>query len=123
MRKYLTEQNLIKAAATGVTATLFSLPRLILAKVNLALFVPTSIVALTLVAGAATAWSANAGMCGIFPSRRRMFLGACIGLALAGVSAPLFALRIDPLYRQAIAATGNAISYVKVELAVIVQSA
>lgn len=106
MRVYLSERNLLKAAALGAVVTLMSVPRILVAGLNPAFYIPAAFVGMTLVSGAATAWGGYAGMAGVWPRRglgRNLGFATLAGLALALVSF----LLLDPVFSQAIAGGGD----------------
>ena len=107
MRDYLLVSNLSKASAIGGVATLMSVPRLIQAGVEFWIYLPVVFGGMTLSAAAVTAWSNRAGMCGMFPSRRRMLTGLGIAAVLACTITPIYSCWLDPIFRHAIAATGD----------------
>jgi hypothetical protein len=108
MRTYLSMSNFIKALMLGTVVTLMSIPRMIQGGFRLDLYIPAALVCMTLVSGAATAWSGQGGMAGLFPDRRRMAVGAGIAVLLSLMAMPLEHFWIVPPVRHAIAETGNA---------------
>jgi hypothetical protein len=84
-----------------------TIPRLLAWGVPLAFYIPATFLSMTLVSGAATAWSTSAGMCGLFPAPRRQLAGMAIAAALAILVLPIFMLYIDPVIVPAIAAKGG----------------
>jgi len=57
---------------------------------DLVLYVPAALTSMTLVSGAATAWSHHAGMCGLFPERKRMWIGVAIAVTLSALLLPVY---------------------------------
>lgn len=107
MRDYLSLQNLWKALLLGTVMALMSIPRIMEAGMPLGLYIPGAVLAMTLVSGAATAWGAKGGMCGLFPEWRRVALGLGIAVLLTAIATPIYALWLDPLLYAALEATGD----------------
>jgi len=107
VRQYLTISNMRKAAALGGAVTLMSVPRMLQGGMDLALYVPAALAGMTLVSGAATAWSDRAGMHGLFPERRRLIAGLGVGSAAAGALALAYLFWPDPLFRSVIIGSGK----------------
>lgn len=107
MRDYISISNLWKAAIIGGVVTLMSLPRIIQGNMELWLYLPVAFGGMTLSAGAATAWSDRAGMCGLFPDRRRIFAGIGMAVILVSVITPIYFFWLDSVFRNAIVATGD----------------
>lgn len=105
MKEFLREENLKQALVFGAILTFLSVPRLL--EVDLPL-PPLGLVVFTFgvtafASGAALAWQHHAGMAGLFPGRRRTWLGA--GWALIGGLVLLTAFfYIDPLLPRELAA-------------------
>lgn len=106
MRKYLSLSNLGKALLLSALCTLMSVPRITEGGLNPRFFIPAAFLSLTLIAGAATAWSACAGMAGLWPDRRRQLRGIGIATLAALLLWPV-ALKFDPVVRAAFAATND----------------
>lgn len=100
MRDYLTLPNLRAALALGTLITVMSVPRIVQGGMDVMLYVPAALTSMTLVAGAATAWSRQGGMCGLFPERRRMWIGIGIAAALSLLALPLGAC-LAPVFEDA----------------------
>lgn len=103
MRDYLKEQNLRQATLIAVVVTVMALPRLVLAGVDLRVYLPAGLLSMILVAAAATAWGHYGGLHGMFPERRRMIAGMAMAVVLAWIGLPL-ALRLDALRLELLAA-------------------
>ena len=102
MRDYLSESNLVKAAGLAVVLTVMSLGRLIEARQPLGLYIPATFVAMTLIAGAVTAWGQRAGMPGIVTDRRTFLRGAAVAAGLSLLALPLYLFVLDPLLKTAL---------------------
>ncbi len=103
MRDYLKEKNLRRASGIAVVVTVMATPRLVLAGVDLGVYLPAGLLSMILVAAAATAWGHYGGLHGMFPARRRMVAGIVMAVALALIVLPL-ALRLDALRQELLAA-------------------
>lgn len=106
MREYIAPANLRHALLLGGTVTLMAVPRLVQAGVARGALLGATLAGMTLVAGAATAWSGKAGMCGVFPKRRRALYGL-LAAALLGTTTAACLLPLDPLLRGALVAAGR----------------
>ena len=98
---YLSLSNLRDALALGLLVTAMALPRLQLTGHASLLFVGTSFLGMTLMAGAATAWGSAAGMRGCWPGLRRSLWGALAGLVTGLVLAVIF-VKVDLPLRHAL---------------------
>jgi len=107
MRDYLSERNMLRAAACSGLITLLSVPRIAQGRLPLALYVPAAFVSMLLVSGAATAWEHCGGLAGLLPARRRIVAGAILAALSAAVLTPLYVRFVDPVLYRAIAATGD----------------
>ncbi|MFC1498161.1 hypothetical protein ACFLS1_06795 [Verrucomicrobiota bacterium] len=107
MRDYLSVSNLQKALMLSSVAVLMSVPRIILAGVDLRIYIPAAFAAMTFCAGAGTAWSHRAGMCGLFPARRKMLAGIGVAFILACIVTPVYLFCIDPIFQDALERTGS----------------
>ena len=103
MRDYLSVSNLGKALLLSVLCTLASVPRIVQGGLDPRFYVPAAFLSLTLVAGSAAAWSACAGMAGLWPDRRRTLCGIGTAMLAALLLWPA-ALTLDPVVRAALAA-------------------
>ncbi len=90
MREYLSLSNLRRASLLGSLVTLMSIPRIMQAGMDLTFYVPAALTSMILVSGAATAWGRHAGMCGLFPGRRRMWAGIGIATTLSLLLLPVY---------------------------------
>ncbi|MBN1669932.1 MAG: hypothetical protein JXR37_02790 [Kiritimatiellae bacterium] len=106
MRDYLSEKNLLKAAALGAVVTLMAVPRIEAGGLRVGVFAVGAFLGSTLVGGMATAWGTRAGMCGLFPDTRRILYGSAAAALLASVLMPLAAL-FDPILKAAVAEAGG----------------
>jgi len=101
MREYLTQSNLYKALGLGAIVTAMAVPRILHGRMDPMLYVPAAFMAMTLIAGAGTAWGDRGGMCGLFPGRRRTLAGIGIALLVILVLIPVHLLWIDPCLMKA----------------------
>jgi membrane protease YdiL (CAAX protease family) len=108
MRDYLSGANIAKAAALALVVTAMSLPRCAQAGLPLGVYTLATFVSMTLVAAAGTAWGTRAGMCGLFPGRRRMLGGVGVAAGVALVLAPVYILS-DGTLKEIVEATGDAV--------------
>ena len=102
MRDYLSLSNLGKAFLIGGAATALSLPRIVSARFPLETYIPLTFLATTLLAQFAVAWGHKAGLRGMFPAARPMFLGSAIAILLACVLTPIYLRTLDPIFRKAL---------------------
>jgi len=102
MKDYLRQSNLARAMVLASIVTLMAVPRILHAGLDTWIYVPAALFAMTIVAGAGSAWGDRAGMYGLFPEKRRMLAG--IGAAvLAGCAIiPLQLMWIDPVLIDAV---------------------
>ena len=96
MRDYLQLTNLRRAAVVGFVVTVLAVPRLMMAGVDLAVYIPACLATMILVAGAPTAWGRHGGLPGLFPDRDRVKRGMTVAVLFALIMLP-FALRLDAL--------------------------
>jgi len=108
MRTYLSMSNFGRALILAMGVTLMSVPRIVQGGLPLDLYIPAALVGMVLVAGAATAWSRQAGMVGLFPHWRLMLGGVGIAVLISLVAVPIQHAWIDPRIQAALSATGNA---------------
>jgi hypothetical protein len=108
MRDYLSQTNLRNAAVLGLVIALMSIPRIFIWGKSPASYGLAAFLGMTLISGAATAWGTRAGMCGLFPERKRAITGMLIAIFLSLMMLPLYIAWIDPLLLPAIKATGDA---------------
>jgi hypothetical protein len=97
MRHYLSIFNLKKALALGFVITLMAIPRILQGGMDPWLYVPAAFLAIVLVSGAGTAWSNHAGMCGLFPERRRVITGIIFVFVFTVILVPVQLLWLDPV--------------------------
>jgi len=107
MRDYLSASNLCKAAALGAFVTLMSIPRIMYWGVEPTVLISGAFLGMTLISGAATAWSTRGGMHGLFPAKPRMIIGMGTGLLLALLITPAFVLLVDPVLVESMKSTGK----------------
>jgi hypothetical protein len=107
MRNYVTEPNLLKAAGLSAVVTLMSAGRLVLAGRPLALYIPATFIAMTLVSGAVTAWGRYADMPGILTDRRTLLRGMAFAAALSLLTVPICVFWLDPILRVAFLHAGR----------------
>ncbi len=96
MRDYLQLANLRRAAVVGFMVTMLAVPRLMMAGVDLAVYIPACLATMMLVAGAPTAWGHYGGLPGLFPRWARVKRGMTAAVLFALIMFP-FALRMDAL--------------------------
>jgi hypothetical protein len=80
----------------GGAVTVMAVPRMMMAGVDLAVYIPACLTTLILVSGAATAWNRHGGLHGLWPGGRRGRFGVAAGLVSALVMLP-FAFALDRL--------------------------
>lgn len=98
MRTYASRRNLLRAAAWSLLVTIGSLPRLLLADVPMAAYLPATFLLMTLVCAAVTAWSRYGGMAGL--GLRPAPATLAIAALLAAATWPLQRLWIDPAWQR-----------------------
>jgi len=108
MHTYLSFSNFGRALILATGVTLLSVPRIVQGALPLDLYIPAALIGMILVAGAATAWSREAGMAGLFPHWRLMVTGVGIAVMISLLAVPIQHAWIDPRTKTALAATGNA---------------
>ncbi len=106
MREYLSLSNLGKALLLSALCTAVSAPRIVQGGFSLWFYVPAAFLSLTLISGAATAWSTSAGMAGLWPAHRKQLVGSAIAITAALLVWPI-ALKLDPVVLAAFEAGDN----------------
>ncbi len=107
MRPYFSLSNLRAALILAILSTSLSYPRLELTGRGYPLMVMTTLLGMTLVAGAAPAWGKAAGMSGCWPDRRRSGSGALAG-ALLGLALGIVFTAVDLPLRGALSGAEHA---------------
>ena len=102
MREYLSESNLVKAVGLGSIMAVMAAPRILASGMHARLLLPAAMMAMTLTCGAATAWGKSAGMVGVFPKKRRLFLGIGLGLLAAALLMPVKLMYLAPMLKGAL---------------------
>ena len=102
MRDYVALDNLWRASLLGALCTVMAVPRIILADMDVWVFVPAAFLCMTLCAGAATAWEGRGGMVGLFPDGKIMGIGLAIAVVLAGGVSLAYWLWLDDVVIRAI---------------------
>lgn len=108
MRDYLTTRNLGHALMLASVITAMSIPRIMAGGMPVGLYAVTAMLAMTLICGSATAWGSKARMHGLFPSSKRMLIGAGIAVLLVAMLTPIYHIFIHPILRAALEQTGDA---------------
>ena len=107
MRDYLSLHNFWKALALGSVVTVMAVPRIVQGELDVRLYGPAALAAMTLVGGAVTAWSRHGQMCGAFPDTRRLLVGLGLATLLCVLLLPVYRVWLDPIFRAALEQTGN----------------
>jgi len=105
MRDYLRVENLCRAFGLAVVVTIMSAPRVLVLGVPPALYIPTTLIAMTIVAGAATAWSRYGALNGLFPrpasAKSAYILAPVLGLTVF----PILLFTITPATLETVSST------------------
>ncbi len=111
MWDYANIGNLKRAAFLGLIICVMSVPRISDAGLPLATYLPAAFLAMTLVSAAATAWGAQSGLKGLFPSHNRMVWGLIASLVLGLSSLLIKAYVTDPILKAALPPRMLALSF------------
>jgi hypothetical protein len=107
MRTYLSTHNLLHASILGAAVTVLAIPRILVGGLSPLLFIPAAFLSMTLISGMATAWGKRAGMCGLFPERKRALQGIGVAVVLLLMLIPVCVLWLDRAIYDAARASGD----------------
>jgi len=103
--------NFCKALLLGGLAGIMSIPWIMIASPRVGvdpwIRLPASFLVMILLAGAGMAWGKKGGMHGVFPGKRRMLMGLCIGICLAFPIILLSIFYFDPIYMENLREVGG----------------
>lgn len=103
MRRFLSERNLIDAVMLSALVTALSIGRFVHLGTSLPVYIPLTMLCMTFVGGAVSAWGRCAGMPGIVTDKRTLGLGSALAALVALIALPVSVVWTDPRLRAALA--------------------